>query len=154
MIDTLNILLTTEKTGGLFDIDGTLGLIAVQFLVLMGILNFILYTPLLDILKKRDLYIRNNLKTAGANIIKSNELTTRYQKRLIKFNKVAETHSILWQKKFQALVNVIAQTDQKTINKLTLEVEENLDLLRNITLANSENEIDLLSDEIVAKVLP
>ena len=42
MTEHFILFLATEKTGGLFDLDGTLPLIAIQFLALMFLLNLIL----------------------------------------------------------------------------------------------------------------
>ena len=61
MMDTSILFLATEKEGGLFDLDGTLPLIAIQFLALMFLLNLILYTPLLNVINDRNQYI--NKKT-------------------------------------------------------------------------------------------
>ena len=49
--------------GGLFDIDATLPLVAVQFLLLMVILNVILYTPLLSIIAERNQYIFDKINS-------------------------------------------------------------------------------------------
>ena len=38
------------SAGGLFDFGGTLPALALQFLVLMVVLNFILYMPLLNVI--------------------------------------------------------------------------------------------------------
>jgi F-type H+-transporting ATPase subunit b len=49
----LSILISTSEVsgpGGLFDIGATLPLVAIQFLLLMVILNIILYSPLLAII--------------------------------------------------------------------------------------------------------
>ena len=42
-----------EGPGGLFDINATLPLVAIQFILLMVLLNIILYSPLLTIIEER-----------------------------------------------------------------------------------------------------
>ena len=61
--------------GGLFDINATLPLVAVQFLLLMVILNILLYSPLLAIITERNEYILNNLAKASETLAKANKLT-------------------------------------------------------------------------------
>ena len=48
-----------EAGGGLFDLNATLPLMAIQFLILMAVLNAILYKPLGAAIDARDAYVRN-----------------------------------------------------------------------------------------------
>ena len=60
----LSILISSSAVsgpGGLFDFDATLPLVAIQFLLLMVILNIILYNPLLTVIEERKEYILTNL---------------------------------------------------------------------------------------------
>ena len=60
------LILSSEISGpgGLFDIGATLPLVAIQFLLLMILLNVILYSPLLTIMQERKEYILTNLGKA------------------------------------------------------------------------------------------
>ena len=52
----LSVLISSSEVsgpGGLFDIDATLLLVAIQFVVLTIILNIVLYSPLLTIIEER-----------------------------------------------------------------------------------------------------
>ena len=71
------LIIGTEKTGGLFDFDGTLPIIVIQFVLFMFILNFILYTPLLDTIDERNIYIKTSLEEATNVLAKSNQLNTK-----------------------------------------------------------------------------
>jgi F-type H+-transporting ATPase subunit b len=60
----LSILISSSEVsgpGGLFDINATLPLVAIQFILLMVILNVILYSPLLTIIEERKEYILSHL---------------------------------------------------------------------------------------------
>merc|ERR1712231_45998 len=67
MVNFSILISNSEVTGpgGLFDIDATLPLVAIQFLLLMVILNVILYSPLLSVITERNEYILNNLAKAS-----------------------------------------------------------------------------------------
>jgi len=68
--------------GGLFDFNATLPLVAIQFVLLMLILNTVLYSPLLTIIEERKEYILNNLAEASEILTQANELTTYYEQEL------------------------------------------------------------------------
>jgi len=76
--------------GGLFDINATLPLVAIQFVLLMFILNVTLYNPLLTIIEERKDYILTNLSKASDTLRKANELTTKYEQELEDVRKQAQ----------------------------------------------------------------
>jgi F-type H+-transporting ATPase subunit b len=63
--------LETSGPGGLFDIGATLPLVAIQFLLLMVILNVLLYSPLLKIITELNYFILNNLEKASQTLTKA-----------------------------------------------------------------------------------
>ena len=80
----LSILISTSEVsgpGGLFDIDATLPLVAIQFILLMVILNIILYSPLLTIIEERKEYILTNLGKASEILAEANKLTELNMKK-------------------------------------------------------------------------
>ena len=76
------IVLTKNTKGGLFDIGATLPLVALQFLILMFILNVILYKPLISIIDKRDENIFNNLSKASEILLTASNMTNKYEESL------------------------------------------------------------------------
>ena len=85
------IILSEESSkGGLFDIGATLPLVAIQFLILMFILNIILYNPVLTILNERNEYVLDNLNKTSDLIILSNELSSEYEKVVVNVKKDAK----------------------------------------------------------------
>jgi len=77
--------------GGLFDINATLPLVAIQFVLLMLILNALLYSPLLAIISERKEYILGNLAKASEILSQANELTTQYEQELDSVRKEAQS---------------------------------------------------------------
>ena len=67
------VLLAVEeaaKEGGLFDLDATLPLMAVQFLILVAVLNVIFYKPLSKSIDDRADYIRTTQVSAQERLVK------------------------------------------------------------------------------------
>jgi len=89
----LSILISSSEVsgpGGLFDINATLPLVAIQFILLMIILNVILYNPLLTVIEERKEYILNNLAKASKILSEANELTAQYEQELNSVRKEAQ----------------------------------------------------------------
>merc|ERR1712070_446348 len=76
--------------GGLFDIGATLPLVAIQFLLLMFILNLILYNPLFTLMNQRNEYVLNNLSEASSKLREATELTAKYEAELLTTKKAAQ----------------------------------------------------------------
>ena len=81
MVNFSTLLLSSEISGpgGLFDFDGTLPLVAIQFILLMVILNIVFYNPLLVAITERNDFILNNLAKASQVLTKANGLTAQYE---------------------------------------------------------------------------
>ena len=119
------IILTEESSkGGLFDIGATLPLVAVQFLILMFILNIILYNPVLTILNERNEYVLDNLNKTSDLIILSNELSSEYEKVVINVKKDAKNKILKLQKIQRDLFDSELKITQIEIENLTKMVFE------------------------------
>ena len=89
----LSILISSSEVsgpGGLFDIDATLPLVAIQFVLLTVVLNIILYNPLLTIIEERKEYILTNLSKASEILAEANKLTEQYEEELTSVRKEAQ----------------------------------------------------------------
>ena len=78
----LSILISNSEVsgpGGLFDINATLPLVAIQFVLLMVILNVLLYSPLLTVITERNEFILTNLAKASDMLAQANEMTAQYE---------------------------------------------------------------------------
>ena len=77
----LSILISSSEVsgpGGLFDINATLPLVAIQFVLLAVILNILLYSPLLTVIEERKEYILTNLGKASEILAEANKLTFHF----------------------------------------------------------------------------
>jgi len=112
--------------GGLFDIDATLPLVAIQFLLLMVILNILLYSPLLNIIAERNEYILDSLNKASDNLLKANELTTQYEEELSNIRKEAQLEIINSQKIHKEILEIELNISQKYIDNLLDTITKDL----------------------------
>nr|YP_010444113.1 ATP synthase CF0 B' subunit [Haramonas pauciplastida]UTE94999.1 ATP synthase CF0 B' subunit [Haramonas pauciplastida] len=105
MNNTYFLLLTIEeKTGGLFDFDGTLPFVAIEFLISMVILDKLLYKPILNIVSKRK------------NAFKS--LRRRYEDRLLKVD--------VFKEKLNQLITSLNEEQKNTLVTFSSKIDENL----------------------------
>nr|WOA02460.1 ATP synthase CFO B' subunit subunit II [Gloiopeltis furcata] len=143
----------TESEGGLFDFNATLPLMALQFLALMVILNFLFYRPVSNILDERDEYIRNSLTTASTSLLKANELTKRYERELAESRKQAQNIIKDSQREAQEIVSIQIKEAQQDAEKLVSEASDQLNVQKENALKTLESQVDILSDKIKLKLL-
>ena len=79
---TILLAAETAKQGGLFDLDATLPLMALQFLALAAVLNVIFYKPLSNAIDGRNEYIRANQAEAKERLAKAEHLAKQYEQEL------------------------------------------------------------------------
>nr|WAJ57614.1 ATP synthase CF0 subunit II [Actinocyclus sp. (in: diatoms)] len=126
----------TNGPGGLFDIDATLPLVAIQFVLLMIVLNILLYNPLLTVIAERNEYILNNLNKASETLSKSNELTTQYEEELSNIRKEAQLEITNSQKIHKEILENELNISQKSIDNLLDTITKDLSDKKN-TAVNS-----------------
>lgn len=143
----------TTKEGGLFDFDATLPLMAVQFLVLVALLNVLFYKPLTRVLDERDDYVRKNLNEAKENAKKSEELAQKFEEQLKDARR--ESQEIIAQAQAEAQEEAsknIAQAQQEVQaqrEKATAEIEAQ----KKEALQSLESQVDTLSHQVLEKLV-
>ena len=154
MNEQIFILLAEEtQKGVLFDIGATLPLVAIQFLMLMFILNILLYNPLLTLINERNEYVLDNLNKASEMTLAAKELNVKYESELIITKKEAKLEITELQKIQQEKFNNELKVSQKHIETLIQTVLESFNTKKVITLNNLENEIKILSNQMFNKLL-
>lgn len=143
----------TTKEGGLFNFDATLPLMAVQFLVLVALLNVLFYKPLTRVLDERDDYVRKNLNEAKENAKKSEELAQKFEAQLKDARR--ESQEIIAQAQAEAQEEAsknIAQAQQEVQaqrEKATAEIEAQ----KKEALQSLESQVDTLSHQVLEKLV-
>ena len=139
----LSILISSSEVsgpGGLFDINATLPLVAIQFVLLMIILNVILYNPLLTIIAERKEYILSNLAQASEILAEANKLTAQYEEELDRVRKEAQLEITNSQKIHKEILEIELNISQKYIDNLLDTITKDL-LDKKNTALNSLDEI-------------
>lgn len=150
---TLLVVEEVAKEGGLFDLDATLPLMAIQFLVLALILNATLYKPLGNAIDGRNEYIRTNNLQAQERLSKAQALAQQYEQELAHSRRQAQAIVAQAQAEAQKIAaqNIAAaqQESQVQREKAASEIEQQ----KQQALAALETQVDALSRQILEKLL-
>jgi F-type H+-transporting ATPase subunit b len=154
MVNFSTLLLSSEISGpgGLFDFDATLPFVAIQFILLMVILNIVFYNPLLDAITERNDFILNNLAKASEILTKANELTSQYEQELTSIRKEAQLEITNSQKIHKEILDIELNISQKYIDNLLDIITRDLVNKKNIALNSLDNIVQSLCFEIENKL--
>ena len=151
----LSILISTSEVsgpGGLFDINATLPLVAIQFVLLMVILNIILYSPLLTIIEERKEYILTNLGKASEILAEANKLTTQYEEELTSVRKEAQLEITNSQKIHKEILETELTISQKYIDNLLDTITKDLLVKKDIALNSLDKIVQSLCADIETRL--
>ena len=154
MVNFSTLVLSSEINGpgGLFDFDATLPLVAIQFIVLMVVLNIVFFNPLLIAVKERNEFILTNLAKASEVLTKANVLTTQYEQELTSIRKEAQLEITNSQKIHQEILDIELNISQKYIDNLLRNIILDLTSKKNIALNSLDNIVNSLCLEIESKL--
>jgi len=138
--------------GGLFDINATLQLVAIQFVLLMFILNALLYSPLLAIISERKEYILGNLAKASEILSQANELTTQYEQELDSVRKEAQLEITNSQKIHKEILEIELNISQKYIDNLLDTITKDLLDKKNTAFNSLDTIVQSLCVEIETRL--
>jgi F-type H+-transporting ATPase subunit b len=141
-----------EGPGGLFDINATLPLVAIQFILLMVLLNVILYSPLLTIIEERKDYVLSNLAEASEKLAQAKELTTQYEQDIENAEKEAQLAIANSQKKHKEILDLELDIAQKSIDNLLEVISTDLISQKETALNNLDTIVQSLCIEVENKL--
>ncbi len=154
MVNFSILMSSSEVTGpgGLFDFDATLPLVAIQFVLLMVILNVILYSPLLTAIAERNDFILTNLAKASKILAEANELTTQYEQELANVRKEAQLEITNSQKIHKEILEIELNISQKYIDNLLDTITTDLLSKKETALNSLDSIVNSLCMEIETKL--
>ena len=151
----LSILISSSEVsgpGGLFDINATLPLVAIQFILLVVLLNIILYKPLLTVIEERKEYILTNLGKASEILSEANKLTTQYEQELTSVRKEAQLEIINSQKIHKEILEIELNISQKYIDNLLDTIQQDQLAKKNIALNSLDDIVQSLCADIETRL--
>lgn len=152
----LPIVLAAEEvaeSGGLFDIDATMPLMAVQFVILALVLNAVLYKPLGRAIDERADYIRNQQVGSQEQVAKIERLTQEYEGALASARREAQDIVAEAQAEAQAVASkAVTEAQQKAQGEREAARGE-IDRQKQAAIASLDAQVDALSRQIVRKLL-
>jgi len=150
---TTQMLAMTEGSGGLFDFNATLPLMAIQFILLTVVLTFIFYKPVSKVLDERESYISGNLTQASEKLITADGLYKQYDEQLKTAR--ANAQQVIAQSEKEAKDVVALEIDQARKDATTLieKTNKELEAQKSLALQQLESQVDELSQLIKEKLL-
>lgn len=137
----------------MFDFNGTLPLMMIQFFVLVGVLNKVFFKPLTQAIDERDGFIRTNNTEARERLDKAKRLTEQYEQELAGTRK--QSQQVLADA--QAAAQKIAQTQiteaQQEVQAEVMKAQEELESQKRSAFSELEKQVDTLSQQILNKLL-
>ena len=154
MINLSTLILSSEVSGpgGLFDINATLPLVAIQFILLMVLLNIILYSPLLTIMEERKEYILSYLAQASEILAQAKELTAQYEQELETVRKEAQLEIANSQNIHKEILDIELDISQKYIDTLLETISSDLLNKKKTALDSLDTSVQALCTEVETKL--
>ena len=150
MSNFLTLIFSSEVNGpgGLFDLGATLPLIAIQFVLLMVILNIILYSPVLAVIEERKEYILTNLGKAAELLGKANNITTQYEAALQLVRTEAQLEIKNSQEIHKEILDLEISISQKYIDNMINTITNDFEDRKILALNNLEKSVESLCEGI------
>ena len=142
-----------EEGGGLFDLDATLPLMAVQFVLLAVALNALFYKPLGKVLDERDGYISANQVDAAERLAKADQLAKQYEQELAESRRRSQAIIAEAQEEAQKIAAQTIAAAQQEAQAKREQVQLELDAQKSQAMATLEQQVDGLSRQILDKLL-
>lgn len=141
------------KEGGLFDLDATLPLMAIQFLLLALILNATFYKPLGKAIDERNDYVRDNQLDAQARLEKAQRLAEQYEGELAGARRQSQSAIASSQAEAQKIAASKIADAQAEAQAQREQAAKEIEQQKQQALTSLEGEVDSLSRQILEKLL-
>lgn len=137
----------------MFDFDATLPLMALQFVILVFILNAIFYKPLNKVLDERADYIRGNEAEAREKLAKAEQLAKDYAKQLAVARRQAQETIATAQAEGKKIADEKIAQAQKEAQEKREKAAQEIEQERAEAMNALEQQVDALSRQILEKLL-
>ncbi|MGF1568957.1 MAG: F0F1 ATP synthase subunit B' [Nodosilinea sp.] len=142
-----------ESGGGLFDLDATLPLMAVQFVLLAVVLNALFYKPLGQVIDERDGYVSRTKIEAAERLAKAEKIAEEYQKELAETRRQSQVVIAEAQDAAQKMAAQSLAEAQQQAQAQREEAQRELDEQTRTAMTALEQQVEGLSHQILTKLL-
>ncbi|MEM9005439.1 MAG: F0F1 ATP synthase subunit B' [Cyanobacteria bacterium P01_F01_bin.86] len=142
-----------EEGGGLFDLNATLPLMAIQFLILAAVLNAIFYKPLGKAIDERDDYVRTNVVGAKERLAEAEKVAKQYEQELADSRRQAQEIVAAAQAEAQAVAAQQLTEAQQEAQALREQAQKELDAQKESAFQTLEQQVEQLSHQMLDKLL-
>ncbi|AFY74732.1 F0F1-type ATP synthase, beta subunit [Synechococcus sp. PCC 7502] len=144
---------SAESSGGLFDFDATLPIMAAQILILVAVLNKIFFKPLTKAIDDRNDYVRTNIAGAKERLEKAKLVAAQYESELAETRKSSQALLLAAQSdankiRAEQIAATLAES-QAQVAAAKAEIEQQ----RSEAIAALDVQVDVLSRQILEKLL-
>ena len=143
----------TGKQGGLFDLDATLPLVAIQFLILVLILNATFYKPLGTAIDQRNDYVRKNQLDAQERLAKAEQMAKQYEQELAAARKRSQTIVAEAQADAQKIAAQKMAEAQREAQAQREQAFQEIEQQKQAAMVSLQQQVDGLSRQILEKLL-
>nr|QYB19040.1 CF0 subunit II of ATP synthase [Climaconeis cf. scalaris]QYB19113.1 CF0 subunit II of ATP synthase [Climaconeis cf. scalaris] len=138
--------------GGIFDFNGTLPFITIQFILSAFILNTFLYGPLSLIIEERKEYILTYLNQASEILKDANTITEQYDQKLAYTRKKAQLEITNSQKIYKEMVETELNISQNFIDDLLDTIQKYFIIKKKVAFSKLDKFVQALSADIESKL--
>lgn len=137
----------------MFDFDATLPLMALQFLLLMFVLNALFYKPLTKAIDDRNAFIRSSQSEAQERLSKAEALSKQYEQELADTRRQTQKLIADAQAEAQQIGAQQMAEAQQEAQVQREQVQKELDQQKHEAFQVLEQQVDALSRQILEKLL-
>ena len=140
-------------SGGLFDLNATLPLMALQTIVLVAILNQVFYKPFTQVLDERSDYVRDTRSSTQNRLDEAKKLAKDYEQNLAETRKQAQAVIAEAQAEAQRLAAQQMAQAQREAQQQREQAQREIEAQKQAALQVLEQQVDSLSNQILTKLL-
>lgn len=137
----------------MFDFDATLPLVAIQFLLLVAVLNAVFFKPLSKVLSDRQDYVNGNNTEARERQDKAKRLAQDYSDKLSSSRRQSQSILSDAQTAAQKKSSVQVAEAQRRLQEQSMSIQLELEQQKQAAFSTLEKEVDALSQQLLKKLL-
>jgi F-type H+-transporting ATPase subunit b len=142
------------QEGGLFDLDATLPLMALQVVLLTFILNALFFRPVGKAVEDREGYINTSRAEAKSKLAQAERLEADLKDQLKGARQDAQALVVAAEQEMDRLYRSAVAEATAAANASREQARRQIDAERDQAIAALEQQSDVLADQIVSRLLP